>query len=259
MKPLALISCDTNPDYLFLTPIVAKSWELQGFEVEVCIVSDQTPIEAGDLIRKYADVSVTHVYSKAEGMNKTLKVQCYRMYRAMKHLDRYVILTDADMFIGSSFLYRDFDKVNVFGHDLTDRNHVPICYVGATGNKWGHIMGTGGMNEDIDAYCDLTTKEKAWGCDQDILTAKLKEYGFKNINFIDRGTDPNNLNLPLGRWDRYAGFRQPKVQVHDVHLPRDPFSDDNFKKILDMCETLYPDEPWSWVLRYRREFIKSLV
>lgn len=256
MKPASIITVDTNPEYLFLLPIVVKSWELQGFEPHVRLIDDEANVDIWDLMRRYVDnFTICGTGIKCD-QNKAIYTQCLRLYMATEFSERYVILTDVDMFIASSFLYRDFDKVNVFGHDLTDRNHIPICYAGMTGDKWREAIGKEGMNADIIKYGDVSSKEKAWCCDQDILTAKLKAYGYDRINFIDRGTDPKNLNLPKGRWDRYGGFKKPKGQIHDVHLPRNPYSDENFKKILDMCEDVYPKENWNWLIHYKREFKK---
>src|SRR5688572_1259132 len=115
MKPLALITTDLNPDYLFLLPIVCKSWELQGFDVMPIVVSDTPSEEVAELMAKYIEGGVL-VYKnrKVTDLNPALWSQCLRMYEAGVTEDRYVVLTDVDMFIASSFLYRDFDKVNVF-------------------------------------------------------------------------------------------------------------------------------------------------
>lgn len=270
LKPVAIISTDLNPDYLFLLPIVAKSWELQGFAPRLivdCEESDYSRIR--NLLFPFLSPDAT-IYAgyndpdrniKSE-KNKALYSQCCRLYAAGSvtvEPETYAIISDADMFIASSFLYRDFDKVNSFGHDLTDFQEIPACYVGMKAERWLEIFGNN-MADDLRKYAAPDSDEwhKAWGCDQQILTGKLKEYGFNKINFINRGIDPKNLNLPLGRWDRYGGFKKPSGEIHDVHLMRDPTSEENFNKILDMCETVYPNENWGWLDKYRSEFLKEM-
>lgn len=269
MKPVAILSCDTNESYLACLPIVCKSWQLQGFDVMVmpCMRDESEELEAvtafGKVSRFMKNVLMSRYYivNVFSTTNKALYTQCVRLY-VPRLQNQYCILSDADMFIASSFLYRDFDKINVFGHDLTGFNHVPICYTGMTTSKWAEVMGygPGSMEKDLALYADKDSKDpaKAWVADQDILTAKLKNYGFDKINFINRGTDPKNLNLPLGRIDRYNNMKRPAGEIHDCHLPRNPLSDENFPKIVDMCETIYPRENWGWLYEFRKEFQESI-
>lgn len=257
MKPTAIISTNDNPDYLSLIPIVCKSWELQGFAVVVVIVGN------GGWIKKYLSGSILVIeikdsskFSKIKSeLNPAMFTQVVRLYVASQlKKDRYCVLSDADMFIASSFLNRDFDKINVFGHNLTGYDEVPVCYVSMKAGQWAEIFGTD-IDGDIEKYGQPHSKEwhKAWGVDQQILTAKLKEYGFDKINFIDRPVAKSGL--PQGRWDRYGGFKKPEGEVHDVHLMRDPLSDENFHKIAYMCMNVYPKQDWRWLYQYRKQFL----
>lgn len=266
MKPIAILSCDTNPAYLSCIPIVCKSWELQGFDVYVSLVSNK-PLEEA---RKEAAVIVKYLGSVLGGFEKNIEynpvnpalfTQCIRLYETVNFLldDRYLILGDADMFIASSFLYRDFDKVNSFGHDLTGFGEVPMCYVGMYASKWREVMGTDGMEKDLANHTLYKSSDwyECWGSDQQILTAKLKAYGFDKVNFINRGHDNRNSGLPLGRLDRY-NWVYPTSEIHDVHMMRNPLSDENFPKITEMCQRIYPTEDWSWLHDYRKEFNEAL-
>lgn len=261
MKPVAILSTDTNPDYLFCLPIVAKSWQLQGFDVDAIVFCSDVNDRPLFLNRFLSQPFIAaHKYTLPASQNKSILVQCIRLYTGSQfEKGRYSIIGDVDMFIGSDFLNRDFEKLNVFGHDLTGFNEVPMCYVGMPTEKWAEIFGSihPDFRNDLEKYSKYKSDiwHEAWGADQQILTAKLKEYGFDKINFISRGTDPANHNLPLGRWDRYGGFKRPAGQVHDVHLPRQPYSDENFPKIVAMCMDLYPNEDWGWMDEYRKEFL----
>src|SRR5687768_2434012 len=122
MRPIAIISCDQHPDYLACLPLVCRSWELQGFDVELAITGEWG--ELTKLVQQYLTKGRVNMYPDSGSinstMNKALYTQCIRLYiPAFIDPERYCILGDADMFIGSSFLYRDFDKINVFGWDLT--------------------------------------------------------------------------------------------------------------------------------------------
>lgn len=249
-KPIVILSSDNNPDYLFCLPIVAKSWELQGFDY--CInVEGNKRIESIDMFVDFNNIDYFD-HSRYNKLSPSSNAQIQRLYVRPLNEDATMLLGDADMFIGSDFLYKRFDRINVFGHDLTGREHIPICYVSMTGHQWEEIIGNN-MSADIKKYGG----PNQWCWDQDVLTAKLKAYGYDRINFIDRGIDPNNLNLPMGRWDRYGGFKRPAGIIHDVHLPRKPYSDEWFPKIVAMCNDLYPSTDWSWLQDYRREFLKE--
>ena len=274
MKPVAILSSDTSPDYITLLPIVQKSWELQGWDTRIMIV-DNHKTEKEDDLACYINFFIPSVRTSLpippegmslESVNEAVYAQCVRMYMPNNVWidsgeDRYCILSDADMFIGSSFLNRDFDRVNCFGYDLTGYTEVPMCYVGAYCSKWAEIMKYSESNifndlEKISRYKSPIYGE-AWGSDQQILTRRLKQYSFDRINFINRGSDQNNDGLPMGRWDRH-NWVKPSGEVHDCHLPRDPMNEHNFRRIKEMCIHCYPAENWDWLDEYRDQVMKIL-
>lgn len=256
MKPLVILSTNDNPDYLFCLPIVAKSWELQGWDVCANVES----FKVVDCVNKRMEFGSVDWYEhEVKGLTTSSVAQIKRLYDVCNLLhDRTVCIGDVDMFIGSDFLYKRFDQINVFGHDLTGREHIPMCYVTATRDEWREIMEFDGKKNWEEWMLPMIKRfggSNPWCWDQDILTGLLKEFGYEQLNFIDRGIDPSNHNLPLGRWDRYGGFKRPAGQVHDCHLPRTPYFDVPFNQIKDMCNDLYPKEDWSWLDMYRNEFL----
>lgn len=263
MRPLAILTCNQHPDYLFLLPIVCKSWELQGFDVELAITGH--PTAKMGVVADHLNPIGVNMYSDLGDIasaNPALYTQCLRLYMpALAKPDRYCILSDADMFIGSSFLYRDFDKVNVFGWDLTGRGQVPICYVGMYAKTWDAVMDYElcGLEEDLAMYAQKDSADwyKSWGADQDILTGKLFAYGQQHWHQIPRGNDPRNSGLPLGRWDRH-NWQMPTGEIHDVHLMREPTSEANMQRIRDMVNLIYPKADWSWIEEYHAKFTEAI-
>ena len=279
-KKVAMLSVNNNPDYLFVLPLVAMSWSLQGFTPFIVFndegEEDEKSKRLRDLVKHTIDKNMDayHVnvsYSSTIEANKSLFTQCIRLYMPLLVMGEigeevYAIVGDADMFIGSSFLYRDTqpENVNVFGFDLTGKSQVPMCYVGMSTEKWLEVMKYNGwsiyenMTRDVENYKPADTKdwEKNWGIDQQIITEKLKEYGFNRINFFDRGTDSNNSGLPMGRLDRY-NWQYPQSEIHDAHLLRNPTNKDNFFKLMDMCHAIY-NRDWSWVTDYYCKFNEIL-
>lgn len=260
----AILSTNNNTDYLFALPLVIQSWNLQNWQTHTIMV--EVPSKVYDLIQYYTNADLNFFYAandiKVSETNPALFTQCVRMYWTQQlPQDGYYILSDADMLIGSSFLNRDFDKVNSFGHDLTGYGQVPMCYVGALGKYWNEIIGPYGFRKDVISYANPASNDfyKAWGADQDILTAKLFNYTQGGVNgkviFHDRGTDPDNSGLPMGRLDRY-NWVYPKGEIHDCHLMRRPYTENNFNLLSELVHKLYPQADWGWLQAYRREFLK---
>lgn len=257
--------------------MVVRSWHLQNFDVYVNFIEDKDTgyLQYDAIIQEFNRLGnlpnagdifhnklVDKVFTK---VNPALYTQCIRLYMPEGANDgQYCILGDADMFIGSSFLYRDLDKINVFGHDLTGYGEVPMCYVGMTREKWLEVMQYGTLEEDLEKHTKYKSSDwyEAWGADQQILTAKLKQYSQQGhisaepINFITRGHDPRNDGLPLGRWDRH-NWKRPATQVHDVHMLRNPLSEANYKKTLEMLYAVYPYENWNWVEEFKIKFFTT--
>lgn len=253
-----LLSIDNNPSYLYLLPIVCKSWQLQGWE---CFISFNNVAAMGFLHDLMTDLgiktSIKVIVKPSDTPNKALYTQCHRLYMAQgQPNDTYFIMSDADMFIASDFLNQDYDKVNAFGHDLTGYGQIPMCYVGMTGKKWKELMRPFDVKADLKKFAKKDAEDfyVAWGCDQDILTGRLRTViGYQNINFVKRGQDPNNAGLPMGRWDRY-NWVKPTGVIHDCHLSPEGYTDGGTERLIDMCQTIYPDADWSWISEYRTKF-----
>ena len=258
-----LLSVDNNLKYLYLLPIVAKSWNIQGWTC--CIYLNNITDKQYEFIREelnkvgidYITISSTKTSST---INPALYTQCERMYmpQCIQDKSTYCIMSDVDMFIASDFLNRDYDKVNSFGYDLTGYTQIPMCYVGMTVDKWDQLMGTYDVEVDLATYAKKDSQDfyQAWGCDQDILTGRMRGIvGYHNVNFIERGKDHDNSGLPMGRLDRY-NWVYPKGQIHDCHLPHDAI--DKVEKIEEMCKFIYPNENWNWIQPYTEEFKKLI-
>lgn len=258
MQKTVLLSVDNNPSYLYLLPIVCKSWQLQGWDIIISFNQTTHKSFLFDTLHLIDIVPKIDVISKeSTTQNKALYTQCHRLYMAQHRLDEdYFIMSDADMFIASDFLNRDYDKVNAFGHDLTGYGQIPMCYVGMTGKNWKELMHPFDVEHDLKMFAKKDAEDfyVAWGCDQDILTGKIRTiFGYHNVNFIKRGQDPNNSGLPMGRWDRY-NWVKPTGQLHDCHLSPEGYTDGGTERLIDMCQTIYPDTDWSWVKEYKTKF-----
>jgi len=257
-----MLAVDDNPSYLYLLPFVCKSWSIQGW-IPYIVFNNVNSEQSELIIRTLLDLDVKfdfkHINKVSTTQNKALYTQCERMYMAKDYPDDdYCIMSDADMFIASDFLNRDYDKVNSFGYDLTGFSQIPMCYVGMPVKKWKELFAPFNVDADLETFARKEAGDWyiAWGCDQDILTGKLRTLqGFHSVNFIHRGTDPGNSGLPLGRWDRYNWIK-PKVQIHDCHLSGEAWGDAGTDRLVDMCTSIYPEVDWKWIDNYKLSFKK---
>lgn len=254
----ALLSTNNVVQYRFLTPIVAHTWWLQGWKPFVFINDDDKRLRREQFELLTASLPPDNKFllmsEKIKSVNKGLFTQCVRLYMPgeLQAEDTFII-GDADMAIASDFLNHSPAGVTVYGHDLTGYQQYPMCYVHSDVATWLKLMGNPSiMKSDLESFTtyDSLVKHEAWCADQQILTAKIKRWP-AGLNSILRGTDKDNLNLPLGRWDRHGNFRHPQGPVHDVHLMHDPQA--NAYQIKVMLNEFYPGK-FDWVIDYAKKF-----
>lgn len=253
-----VLTVDENLSYLYLLPFICKSWQLQGWKCKIAFNNIKNIDLILDTLEQLdIDFEVEFIEKQSTTINKALYTQCHRLYMAEDLPEEgYILMSDADMFIASNFLNRDYDKVNSFGHDLTGYGQIPMCYVGMTGKKWKELMGDFDVEKDLATFARKESGDFyiAWSCDQDILTNRIRTIlGYRGVNFIKRGNDQTNSGLPIGRWDRFNWIK-PNGQIHDCHLSPEGYTDGGTERLIDMCKTIYPETNWDWILDYQTKF-----
>jgi hypothetical protein len=265
MKKYIILSVNRNVDYMYFMPLTIWSWRKAGFE-PLCTYVGRTD-ELTDLIFKSAD-DVT-IFKEIEGIREATIAQVSRLYvscRPSLNDDDYLMLGDVDMLALGDHWINDTSKVTVYNHDLTEFTEIPMCYVGAPVNLWRNIMKLNGsfdwndcLKRDIENYPNAKDPDfyKWWGCDQQILTQRLNEYGKEKITFINRGQYPN-------------GFAKGRVDRGDWHLNHDQFIDahlmqqvhhkeEKIDTLMQLLRYNWPDEDFAWFEKYTEEFKKLAV
>ncbi len=252
MSKYVVLSTDDQIDYYSLLPLTCLSWSKLGYTPIVIQVIDLNKENSYKAFQKYLPTeTIIYPIASQEGVKDCTTSQVSRLFASsflrfhLKPTDT-IILGDADMVIMKD-IFTDEGEVVCYGHDLTDRNEIPMCYVKASARTWFWMMGDN-MFFNSNAYSD--DKSKYWGSDQQVLTQKLQYYGFDNIKFVDRGIDPENLNLPIGRWDRYNWKYVPQ-DIIDVHMIRQPI--ENWGLIKLMAEYLFHNDNLKWMDKYYLE------
>lgn len=229
-----ILSHDDNPMYSFFRPITEWCWRKIGWE------------------------PITLTPPKHIGIRSATYSQLQRLWGweniASFNPDAIVMLGDIDMIPLSDYWKPNPDEVTVYGHDLTGRGHVPICYVAANCNKWAEIINESMGQAILNLPKIFSDKwEEWWQVDQDYLTEKLKQYGYDRIKFIDRGFESNGY--PKGRYDR-SDWNAIKTDRIDSHMMRPGYTSDNFDKNFKLIHSVFGDEA-NWMIEYKENYIKN--
>lgn len=270
MKKYIVLSVNDNCDYLYFTPLVCWAWRKFGWEPIVFYKdSDIEKFELERLVWTAAGNPSTFLLSKQEGYRSDTITQISRLYAACAihsfQNDTYLMTGDIDMIPLSNYWNPDLSKVSVYGHDLTGYGHFPICYIGGTYLQWVEFMkidsGDYGkfIKRDLDTLPQAKDPDfyKYWFSDQDLITARLKEYGTGKIDFINRGQYSNGF--AKGRVDRGA-WSLDHEQFIDAHLfQQTHHSEEKIKKTMELLYKVWTEEDFTWFEDFTKEFKKLAV
>lgn len=218
MKPIALITSDSNPNYTEFSTIVTEFWDKLGFEpVYLKIGEDYPPIE---------------------GVSTALQAQILRLYAPTKYKDRIVLLSDIDMlplnknyFISN--LPEEEDQFSIYSSDAYANGRYPMCYIASKGDNYSIFKNDN--NESWDSFVlRLNSLGHGWDTDELYMSEVLnsKQVNLKKLN---RGW---NNGIASRRFDRV--YWNPNLSEYiDAHCPR-PYS--KFKSVIDPLRDLLSDD-----------------
>lgn len=270
MNKYIILSVNHNVDYMYFLPLTVWSWQRIGFEPIIFYRGDpgELPKLCFNGLRLLRNGTGIKTIDSIEGVKDATIAQVSRLYAGCVSTledDDYLMLGDVDMLALGSHWNGDTSKVTVYNHDLTGFGEIPMCYVGAPKHLWKQIMRLDGItyNEaikrDIENYPNAKDPDfyKWWGCDQQILTARLKEYGTGKIDFINRGQYTNGF--ARGRVDRGAWSLNHDVFI-DAHLMQQTHhSVEKIEKLFELLHKVWPGEDFTWFMDYTKEFKRLAV
>lgn len=273
MKKYIVLSVNDNVDYLYFTPLTCWAWRKFGWE-PIVFYRGGYGYELIDLVLSASKATYStgkfHVVQPIEGYRSDTITQISRLYGAC--LDGlsggdYLMTGDIDMLPLSDYWKADFDKVTVWGHDLTGFGHFPICYIGANYHRWFEFMKLKSTDHNTLIKRDLDTLPQAkdpdfykyWFSDQDLITARLKEYGTDKIDFINRGQGSHGY--ARGRVDRGSnGWVLDQPELIDAHLQQQTHhSQEKIDRLMQLLRHVWPGEDFTWFVEYTKEFKKFAV
>jgi len=203
--------------------------------------------------------------------------QCSRLYGACLDLplDEILITSDVDMAVFKLPPYIDDNTITIFGSDLVPKNQFPVCYATAKVKYWGEVMGVfdtdyNPVQGDFISSKIKTYQEKLdellggiecesfrgnyWGKDQEELynktweDAALFDRARPNTQFADHRVDRDDVN-----WRSYVND-----ELIDAHLWRDGYTDQNHANIMELMRMKFPDEDFTWLENYQKQYKELL-
>jgi hypothetical protein len=277
MKKYIILSVNDNVDYLYFTPLVCWAWRKFGWEPIVFYNANPaavgrlaTPIE--QLVFGEDPNGKFQCLLPIEGYRSDTITQISRLYGAaingLNGMD-YLMTGDIDMLPLSDYWKPEPEyRPTVWGHDLTGFGHYPICYIGMNAANWAHVMKfdlpmdyNRLIERDLDTLPQAKDPDfyKYWFSDQDLVTARLKEYGTGKIDFINRGQ--GSRGYARGRVDRGSGgwvLNQP--ELIDAHLEQQTWQNPaKVERLFELLRHVWPGEYFTWFEEYSMEFKKLAV
>lgn len=256
MSRYVILSVNSNPDYLYFTPLTCWAWQKFGWNPIVLYHGkDDEPKRFVLRDNPYYDVP------EIQGYRSDTITQVSRLYASMfvTNRDAYLMTADIDMLPLSDYWQFDENAQTVWGHDLTGYGHYPICYIGMKAHLWRTTMKidtawvSNAMKKDLDSLPQAKSEDfyKFWFTDQDLITQKLKPFSpvIKN-----RGQYSNGF--AVGRVDRGAWSlnHDTFIDCHmfqQVHHKRNA---DKFAKTMELLTSIWPNEDFTWFTEYTKEF-----
>lgn len=275
MKKYIVLSVNENVDYLYFTPLTCWAWRKFGWEPIVFYYAKPAAIGrlATDIERLVFGDDPNGKFKyllPIEGYRADTITQISRLYGGClftNEPESYLMTGDIDMLPLSDYWKPEEHGVTVYGHDLTGFGHYPICYIGMQATTWQEVMDISSVLYNSHIKLDLDTLPQAkdpdfykyWFSDQDLITARLNEYGKDKITFVNRGQGPHGF--ARGRVDRGSGgwvLDQP--ELIDAHLMQQTHhSQEKIDKLMQLLRHVWPQEDFTWFEKYTDEFKKLAV
>jgi hypothetical protein len=94
-----------------------------------------------------------------------------------------------------------------------------------------------------------------WGKDQETA---YEQIGAARGLMIGHPRAAPGTQFATRRADRDGWPVNIPLDIIDAHLPRPGYTEENFGKIFQLFNTMYPNEDHSWMLKYQQEYVKLL-
>lgn len=278
------LSANDNPIYLFYLPLTCWAWNKFGWRPIISLIKEQHPSKNEplfDLVKKHSRHQILSQIDANEsgliynGYKTETVAQLSRLYAAVFINDGdYLMTGDCDLIPLSDYWKSIFTEFpSFYGWDLTEYQHMPICFIGMSRKCWLQTMeidndynGREGslhfIQRDLNKLPNAKSQDKTkrWVVDQDFITEKINYHWpldkFKHLTDNPRGVYKNGY--PIGRVDRSAWSHPHNVYI-DCHAPHDILTNEESRhKLFSLLKFIWPNEDFTWWIQYQKEFLELL-
>ena len=226
MNKTVILSTNDHTDYISYLPYVQKAWNYFGWNTLTFYLGNQN--------LKSTDLNTIVKIQPINGYRDETVVQVSRLFGA-QYTQGLVMTSDVDMMPLSNYWKPSDKEWTVYGEDLTNYKHYPICYISAPDYLWNQLITEKSIEELLNKYKQSKSNsfDEWWYVDQDIITERLRPLNPKTIN---RGNSFSGI--AKGRIDRIAWNQTKELQEIkiDAHMPR-PFNKLETEKVVQKCLT----------------------
>lgn len=298
-KTLVVFGSSSDRDYSFLAPITALFWrEVVGFEPLVFLVGTEAEWRAKpdacvvlDGLRLH-DVGVCFTGNEMGDFPIGTIAQHVRYHAAADSAiaeDRWVMMTDADLWPLRGYFYQAHTKPDAMGklavcyysngdhfkskedvlegfRDCRPFQSIPTCHVTMRACEWRTVYDL--IPDDVLGSTRVTLKDVAewvkrypdpnfalWCSDQWLVAEHLcRQAWFPDAALMI----PRYGHPPTDRLDRSApnDWRVPfEMKYTDAHLLKKPHEEGAWGCLLPIIDTLLPDQA-AWAREYREAFVR---
>ncbi len=260
MKAVISVTVD-NPMYSFFVPIVTWCWSRIGIN---CIVIHNGGVRHVVELWGCCPTGTSFHTFDAPSDKQATYAQVSRIYAAALDLpeDEVLITGDVDMATFGDYLKQKNADFDIFGYDLAPEKQYPICFVSATVKNWREAMQINGksLQECLDADLGhiecLHFRGNYWGFDQEKLHSKVS----LSHSLYLHGRAKPGTQFATRRVDRDNMFYEENIndQLIDAHLWRPGYTEENFPKILNLLQRMYPNDNFDWLISYTEKYRQLL-
>jgi hypothetical protein len=209
MEKTVILSTNDNESYIPYFEYTTRAWNFFGWNTLTFYLGEKE-LKGNE---KNTIIKLNHI----KNYRDETVVQVSRLF-GHKYCKGLIMTGDMDMIPLSNYWNPDPQQKTCYGHDLTQYQQIPICYIAMNDINWNQLIPENSIEELLKKYpCALSEDWMTWWTtDQTIITERLNKTSFIKI---DRGMTQGLATGRIDRirWDTTFFSNEPKI---DCHLPK---------------------------------------
>jgi len=273
----AVLSVDSNPDYLFFVPLTCAFWLNIDYQPFVILVDEGISPEIRDLV--FEETKRVGGYIKTlEGIKgyRTCNVaQVSRLFAAADSYftdEDYLLTDDMDRFVIDYmwFNQQNISKdIHIYDPDELNYTRLKIGNIGMKASVWKEIMGikSAPIRENLIECLDKNLSPSAdwktgWNLDEWLLTKNVfnSKYYPQRCQMFERGGTmwgTRNGRICRSAWQQTFDTCM-MTKLIDVHLHRDPYVGKVWEDTVKIMSGVFEQKQVEKFIKYKERFVELM-